>query len=72
LARRDAFGLLRPDADHQNDLHSKVRQMALIRNLSSVSGAIPRNAFYNARRLGALGLVRMASCVLRSASKGRQ
>jgi hypothetical protein len=41
--------------------------MAVTRSKRSVSGAVPRNVLYNARRLGALGLVRLASCILRSA-----
>jgi hypothetical protein len=41
--------------------------MAVTRNRSDVSRTTPADAFYNARRVGALGLVRLASCVLRSA-----
>jgi len=41
--------------------------MALTRHRSGASRTIPGDALYNARRLGALGLVRLASCVLRAA-----
>jgi hypothetical protein len=41
--------------------------MAVIRNRIGISRTLPGNALHGARRLGALGLVRLASCVLRAA-----